>query len=181
MRLKAGIVAAAGLASLLVLALAGPAMAYRSSAGTSTPLATPVPYAHPPFTTTPTSTATSSGVSSATITRTTFFVNGRRTTIASVAPALSGEGADVSYVVLNGTSGQMPVAAAEPQAINDDAWAPRMVVFKTGSSSAPMLTSVSSVWHAVLSGRAVVMPLRVPMGTMDAAPSAGHVDGGRFL
>jgi hypothetical protein len=33
----------------------------------------------------------------------------------------------------------------------------------------------------VLSGRAVIMPLRVPMGTMDSAPSAGHVDGGRYL
>jgi hypothetical protein len=181
MRLKAGIVAAAGLASLLVLALVGPAEAYRSSAGGTSTSVAPVPYAHPPFTTTPTSTATSSGVSSASITRTTFFVNGRRTTIASVAPALSGEGADVSYVILNGSSGQMPVAAIEPQAINDDAWAPRMVVVKTGSSSAPMLTSVSSVWNAVLSGRAVVMSLRVPMGTMDSAPNVGHVDGGRFL
>ena len=181
MRLKAGIVAVAGLASLLVLALAGPVIAYRSSTGTADLLATPVPYAYPPFATTPTPSATLGGVSAATVTRTTFFVNGRRTTIASVAPALSGEGADVSYVVLNGTSGQMPVAAVEPQAINDDAWAPRMVVFKAGSSSAPMLTSVSSVWHAVLSGRAVIMPLRVPMGTMDSAPNAGHMDGGRFL
>jgi hypothetical protein len=177
MRLKAKIAAAAGLASLALLALAGPASAYRITVNGTRVVAPAVPFFHVRTTTTP---QISSTVSVPSVTRSTLFVNGRRMTVTSMGPAAARSAADLSYVVDNGAAGQLPVAGDDPQAMNDDSWAPTVVLMHGSASSAPTLTSVNAVWHAVLAGKASLVPLRVPMGTANGVPNAGHIDGSQY-